>query len=198
MSGRARRSRVRLVLGVAIGPLAIIGGASAAFAQEIVHTFNNPSFGGNPFYSEHLLAIAGIDRPEAPEEPTEPAPTAEELLVAQLRASLTSSLSSNILQTIQTARPGDTGTFVVGAQRISYVRTATETRVTFTNTTTGETSELVIPVRGAPTSTASAASSMSAEQALGANGATPVGGNGSASAGNIPLTPGSLLGQPPL
>jgi curli production assembly/transport component CsgF len=108
----------------------------------MVHTFRDPSFGGNPFNSEHLLAIAGFDRPAQSTPTTSP----EDLLASQLRAQLTSSLSSSILTTIQTAKPGDTGSFTVGSQVISFARTATETTVTFTNTRTGEVSTLVIPV----------------------------------------------------
>lgn len=120
----------------------LIAVSAPAAAQDLVHTFKDPSFGGNPFNSEHLLAIAGFDRPEQRTEATSP----EDLLASQLRAQLTSSLSSSILTTIQTAKPGDTGSFTVGSQIISFTRTATETTVTFTNTRTGEVSTLVIPV----------------------------------------------------
>lgn len=132
--------------------LALAGLAASAAplsAQEMVQTFKNPSFGGNPFYSDHLLAIAGFNRPTQPTESTSP----EDLLASQLRAQLTSSLSANILTAIQTAKPGDTGAFTVGAQQISFSRTATETTVTFTNTRTGEVSTLVIPVLRSGTTT---------------------------------------------
>jgi curli production assembly/transport component CsgF len=119
--------------------------AGPASAQELVHTFTNPSFGGNPFYSEHLLATANIHRPDAPEEPAETPPSEEELLASQLRSQFLSQLSGEIRRRIQTARPGDTGTFELGDQRISFVRTATETQITFLNTRTGETRRVVIP-----------------------------------------------------
>lgn len=119
--------------------------AGPASAQELVHTFTNPSFGGNPFYSEHLLATANIHRPDEPEAPVVEPPTEEEALAAQLRTQFLSQLTGEIRRRIQTARPGDTGQFELGDQRISFVRTATETQITFLNTRTGETRRVVIP-----------------------------------------------------
>jgi curli production assembly/transport component CsgF len=143
--------------------------ASPAAAQELAHEFINPSFGGNPFNSDHLLGIAGLDRPEKPED-SEPAPTPEELLVSQLEAQLNSTLSSNILRAIQTATPGQTGEFLLGVTRINFVRTATETRVTFTNTTTGETREIVLPVNPTGPFGLSGATALSAERVLSISG----------------------------
>ena len=124
-----------------------------ASAQEFTQGFINPSFGGNPFYSDHLLGIANIDRPDEPEEAEEPPLTDDELLIRQIRASLTGSVTTDILTRIRTAQPGETDTFVVGDQRVTFARTGSETRVrvTFVNTRTGETTELIVPL--APTTT---------------------------------------------
>jgi curli production assembly/transport component CsgF len=154
--------------------LAIVG-AEGASAQELTHRFINPSFGGNPFYSEHLLGIANIHRPKQPEAPSDPPPTEEELIASQIRARLLSQLSGDILDRIEAAKPGETGQFEFGEQRISFTRTQTETQVTFLNTRTGETQRLVIPVNrptGAFSGTLGAAVP-SAEQALGAIGTLP-------------------------
>ena len=191
MSFGARKSLVRLVVWAGLAPLALIGSASTASAQDLVHGFINPSFGGNPFYGEHLLNIANIHRPAEPEEPAAPVPTAEELLVSQLQAQLNSTLSTNILRAIQTAQPGQSGEFLLGGSRINYTRTATATRVTFTNLTTGEVREIVIP--SGSTGTALAGAGMSAESLLGAPGTS------------VSLTPSTgksqspgLLSLPPL
>jgi curli production assembly/transport component CsgF len=153
----------------------------AAHAQELTHRFLNPSFGGNPFNSEHLLGIANIHRPAEPKEVVD-TPTADDLLVSQIRSSLTSTVSSTILSRIQNAKPGETGSFVLGDQQINFTRTATETTVTFTNLKTGETSQLVIPVTPTtPTpfpfsnSSAPLSAGQSAEQALGALSPPPLG-----------------------
>ena len=171
-----------------------------AGAQELVHRFINPSFGGNPFYSDHLLTIANIDRPAQPEDPADPAPTEEELLVAQLQSSLNSQLQSQILDRIRNAQPGQSGNFTLGSSQISFTKTATETRVTFVNSETGETKVIVIPVPGANTSVASNSTlGLSAEQLLGASGSSLTGlsSTGIAVATNGGST-GSLLGKPPL
>ena len=164
------------------------GGLAPACAQELSFTFRDPSFGGNPFYSTHLLGIAELSRPAQPSTATSP----EDLVASQLRAQLTSSLSANILSTIQAAKPGDSGTFTVGNQQISYARTATQTTVTFTNAKTGETSQLVIPGASSAVATPFSASTspvltgqslgtsaVSAEQALMAQSA----------AAPLPVTP---------
>lgn len=189
VSGRQGRS-ARPLLAAFLGAAAAVSlGGGSAHAQEMTHRFINPSFGGNPFYSDHLLGIANIHRPEEPAEPTTPPVTEEELLASQLRARLLSQLSSQILTSIQSAQPGDTGNFTFGNQQISFVRTRTETRITFVNSDTGETNTVVIPVPGASGSASTQSASgaaVSAEQAL---GASPVPSTGSAT---------GLLSPPPL
>ncbi len=183
-----RRSTRAAMLG--LFSIGAIGASAPAAAQEMVFTFQNPSFGGNPFYSEHLLAIAGFDRPTQPTPTTSP----EDLLAAQLRAQLTSTLSANILTTIQTAKPGDMGSFTVGNQQIDYSRTATETTVVFTNTKTGETSTLVIPVVQPRTPTPFGSSS--AETALMGDSLVP--GAPSANPSSNPAGLEISLAPPPL
>lgn len=190
---RTRLTRRAATAALALAALAAV--PSAAQAQELVHRFINPSFGGNPFYSEHLLGIANIHRPEQPEEEPTPLPTEEETLVNQLRSSLNAQVQSQILDRIRNARPGQSGNFTLGDQQISFTRTATETRVTFVDTKTGETRVIVIPVPGANTGTLGAGTAVAAgrspEQALGALGTVP---NGPLSGSQA----STLLGKPPL
>lgn len=166
-----------------------------ARAQDFSYTFSNPSFGGNPFNSEHLLAIANIHRPDAPADPV---PTSEELLVTQLQAQLNSTLSTNIVRAILTAQPGQSGQFTLGDTLVKYVRTEVETRVTFSNSQTGETREIVIPVNpnGSPVGSAQIPL-LSAEGVLRAS--APISGK-SVSQSSAPLDIGAsgLLPPPPL
>src|SRR3546814_2637402 len=53
MAPSRRRCLAPIILGVAI-----IGPFGPATAQDIVYTPSNPSFGGNPFNSAHLLGVA--------------------------------------------------------------------------------------------------------------------------------------------
>ena len=190
LSGRKRQIGWRCAGAVLGLTLAATGLAGAANAQELTHRFINPSFGGNPFYSDHLLSIANIHRPAEPEEPAEEPPSGEELIASQLRERLASRVSGDILDRIQNAQPGESGTFQLGDQTISFTCTQTETRITFFNGRTGETTNLVVPVTGtgnSPFSTAAAASFPSAEQVLGSSGTLL-----------SPSSNGGLLSLPPL
>lgn len=122
-------------------------GANPASAQELVFGFKNPSFGGNPFYSDHLLSIATAQRPERPRDESELAELTEgEQFARQLQSRLLSALSSSLVETITGSAPGTTGTFVVGDQSIFFERTLTQIRLVITNTLTGEITEIVVPV----------------------------------------------------
>lgn len=189
-------ARLRTAGGALLGAILLSAGASEAQAQDLVHRFINPSFGGNPFYSEHLLGIAGIHRPEEPEEPGEEPPSDEELIANTIRARLLSQLQGDILDRIEEAQPGESGEFELGDQRISFTRTQTGTEVTFVNARTGETRRVFVPASQslsslasaspAPASArnaASAARASSPEQALGALGSSPSGSVGSSMTG---------------
>jgi curli production assembly/transport component CsgF len=191
-----RRTPRALALGSCVGAaLAAMFVAAPAGAQDMVHRFITPSFGGNPFYSDHLLTIANIHRPAAPEEPEEDPPSNEELIAQQIRARFLSQLSGDIIDRIQDAEVGDTGNFEFGDQRISFTRTTEGTRITFVNQSTGETQELFLPAQAQSASllnskVAAQAANPSAEQVLSATGT----GSG-LSSGNITaglLNPGSL------
>ena len=157
MSGISREPLIRKRIGIMRIVLALAStlsaavGAAPAQAQDLVHRFIDPSFGGNPFYSDHLLAIANLDRPAQPTTPTT-TPTQEDLIAQQLQARLLSTLSGNILDSINNAKVGDTGNFTLGNQTISFTRSATATTVTFTNTATGEVNTVVIPAAPATSS----------------------------------------------
>jgi curli production assembly/transport component CsgF len=191
---RSHLASARPVLVLILGVAGALVGSSAQ-AQELSHRFINPSFGGNPFYSEHLLGIAGIHRPAEPDD-TDTA-TPDELLVDQIRSGLTSSLTSSILTRIQSAKAGESGNFVVGDQQISFTKSATETTVVFTNGRTGETNRLVIPATASSTTpfpfATTSSSNASPEQALGALGAASP---GLSTTGQSTLAPSPLL--PPL
>lgn len=175
--------------------------ASPASAQELVHQFTNPSFGGNPFNSAHLLGIAAINRPAAPDTTSQRfGLTEQQLLVRQIQSQLLSSLSQGLVTAITGANPGDSGSFVIGDQRITYSRTLTEIRLTFFNSSTGETTEIVLPVIN--TTPAAAAAAMAAytapEAALTSNGVGAAAGASSVSggldSGPVELPVGTLYG----
>lgn len=191
---RGAASRRPVAAGAAALALFAVFPVGGAGAQQLKQVFTNPSFGGNPFYSEHLLGIANIHRPA---EPQNPPLTQEELLIRQIQSRLAGQISGEIETRIAQARPGESGEFVLGDQIVRFVRTETQTTVTFLNTRTGESSQLVIPVRAASNSSpnpnqpgcqpgnpfCASGTSFSAEALLGAkSGLAPA----------SPLAPGSL------
>jgi curli production assembly/transport component CsgF len=166
----------RLVPRVVMAAGAFIGmgfWSAPALAQDIVQTFRDPAFGGNPFNGDYLLAIANLSRPKEPTDPVT-TPTEEELLASQIKSQLTSSLSLTVISAIQNAKVGQSGTFTFGDQQITYSKSVSGTNVIFKNTKTGETSEIFVPAPGSTgTPAASArASTVSAEQALAAGGSS--------------------------
>jgi len=144
-------------------------GAAQATAQELTQRFINPSFGGNPFNSDHLRGIAALDRPPSPSQSATSGLSEQQLLVRQIQSRLLSSLSSGLVEAITGASPGTSGEFIIGDQRITYERTLTEIRLTFFNETTGETTEIVLPVINPPATTTSTSSlsSLAPESVLG-------------------------------
>lgn len=166
----------------------ILGFAGAAEAQELSFKFTNPSFGGNPFYADHLMAVATAQRPE---RPTEDSGLSEgEQFARQIQSRILSALSSSIVEAITGSAPGTSGEFTVGDQTIFFERTLTEIRLTITDNVTGEVTVIVVPVFNFNTPGAAGA---------GASGAQA----SSAQVGLSPLMPGSqggagLLTQTPL
>lgn len=182
---------------VAAGLLCMIAApGTAAYAQELTHRFLNPAFGGNSFNYDHLMGTAQIHRPVAPTDATGRL-TEQQLLVRQIQSRLLSSLSQGLIEAVTGAAPGTSGEFTIGDQVITYERTLTEIRLVFFNTTTGETTEIILPVINNPTGNPTSASSMavySPETTLGSGiPGGPQPGNGLASMPPLTGTGSSLL-----
>lgn len=102
-------------------------------AQDLVYEPVNPSFGGNPFNSAHLLAIANaqndFDRPEVE------ASSADDLdrFISSLQSRLLSSLSTQVANAIFGEDAQDEGIIQFGEQTISFVRTLDGIQLTITD-----------------------------------------------------------------
>ncbi|MEM6942449.1 MAG: curli assembly protein CsgF [Pseudomonadota bacterium] len=97
--------------------------APQANAQEFVHQFKNPSFGGPPFNSSHLLSIAEIDRPDPPTSTTSTfgrQTSQADLFVRQLESRILSRLSSDITDAIFGEDAEPSGEFAFDDTRISF------------------------------------------------------------------------------
>ncbi|MEM7498286.1 MAG: curli assembly protein CsgF [Pseudomonadota bacterium] len=95
-----------------------------ATAQDIVYTPVNPSFGGNPFNSSHLLSIAEIDRPDPPEsdaaDPFDDGLSQADLFVRQLESRILSRLSADITDAIFGPDAEPSGEFVFDDTTIAF------------------------------------------------------------------------------
>lgn len=117
---------------------------SPAFAQDLTYEPINPSFGGNPFNSSHLLGIANAQNDYRDPRSTSTNSQAD-VFARQLQSRLLSALSSQIVDAIFGDNPQERGTIRFGGQTIQFVRGLTEVTLTITNDETGEVTEIVIP-----------------------------------------------------
>lgn len=134
------------VRGLAIGLLA---GCAIAFsvpsaAQDISYQPIDPTFGGNPFNSAHLLGVANAQNDYRDPRSTANSSQAD-IFARQLQSRLLSALSSQIVNAIFGDNPQESGTIRFGGQTISFVRSLESVTLTITDDDTGEVTEIVIP-----------------------------------------------------
>ena len=132
----------RAALGLAIGALG--AAAAPAVAQDMVYQPVDPSFGGNPFNSAHLLGIANAQNDYKDPKAASSGSQAD-IFARQLQSRLLSALSSQIVDAIFGENPQESGTISFGGQTIDFVRSLTEVTLTITDDGTGEVTTIVIP-----------------------------------------------------
>lgn len=118
--------------------------STAASAQQMVYTPINPSFGGNPFNSAHLLGIANAQNntkdPNAPKTGS-----TQDIFAQQLQSRLLSALSNQIVNAIFGDNAQNNGTVDFGGQTITWVRDLSGVTLTLKNDTSGEVTTIVVP-----------------------------------------------------
>ena len=125
--------------------LALLSGG--AHAQELVYTPVNPSFGGNPFNSQHLLAVANAQNDNtAPRSGSSSANREADLFVRQLQSRLLSGLAAEVTDAIFGENPQESGRIVFGDQTIEFFRGLDSITLTIFDASTGTTTEIVIPL----------------------------------------------------
>jgi len=130
---------------IALAILAV-NSTTNATAGSLTYTPVNPSFGGNPFNSSHLMGIANAENQHKP-SPTGPsAPlTASERFAQQLQSQLYAGLAQKVSNAIFGTNAQNSGTFVFGDQKITFINDGTNVTLTILNTTTGESTEISVP-----------------------------------------------------
>lgn len=123
--------------------LAVLAAAPAS-AQDLTYEPVNPSFGGNPFNSSHLLGIANAQNDYR--DPRSVSNSSQsDIFARQLQSRLLSALSSQIVDAIFGENPQERGTITFGGQTIVFVRGIDSVTLTITNDETNEVTEIVIP-----------------------------------------------------
>jgi curli production assembly/transport component CsgF len=121
---------------VCAGPLA---------AQDVVYEPISPTFGGNPFNSNHVLGVANANNdfrdPRAPSSNSQ-----ADIFARQLQSRLLSALSSQIVDAIFGENPQESGTIGFGGQTINFFRTLDEVTIIIRNDETGEETKIVVPL----------------------------------------------------
>ncbi len=142
--------RITLVLGVALLVAPIEG-----MTQDLVYQPVNPSFGGSPLNSGHLLSIANAQRNATASDYVAPSTSSSssstsglsqaELFARQLQSRLLSSLSSEVVDAIFGDNPQDSGTVVFGTSEISFDRGVDSIELVLTDTVDGTVTEISVP-----------------------------------------------------
>lgn len=129
-----------------LSALALCAGMAAAApasAQDLQYTPINPSFGGSPFNSSHLLDLANIQRQDFRPRPTV-TPTDE--FFNRLERSVLAEASRRITQRLFGESQEDAGAFEIGNTAVSYEALDDgSVRVVLTDTLADVTTEIVIP-----------------------------------------------------
>lgn len=118
--------------------------ASGAAAQDMVYQPINPTFGGNPFNSAHLLGVAGAQN-KTREPNTATTNSQADIFARQLQSRLLSALSSQIVDAIFGENPQESGTITFGGQTIRFERGIDSVNLTITDDGTGEVTTIVVP-----------------------------------------------------
>lgn len=136
--------RSKWVFAVSFALIGLIG-TSPAFAQDIVYQPVNPSFGGNPFNSNHLLGVANAQNDYRDPRSSSNSSQAD-IFARQLQSRLLSSLSSQLINAIFGENPQESGTISFGGQTISFFRSLDSVTINITNEDTGEETVIVVPL----------------------------------------------------
>lgn len=124
---------------------AVMAGAMAS-AQDLVYEPVNPSFGGNPFNSAHLLGIATAQDDTEPPMDEMMETTQAELFLRQLESRLLSGLAREVTDAIFGDNPQESGVVQFDDQSIMFERTLDSVTIEVFDAATGQTTEIILPI----------------------------------------------------
>ncbi|MCR9180617.1 MAG: curli assembly protein CsgF [Erythrobacteraceae bacterium] len=124
---------------------AMIVVAAPVAAQDLVHRPISPTFGGNPFNSNHVLGVANANNNTRDPRSTSTNSQAD-IFARQLQSRLLSALSSQIVDAIFGDNPQEQGTISFGGQTIEFFRSLDEVTLIIRNDGSGEETRIVVPL----------------------------------------------------
>lgn len=119
--------------------------AVPAAAQDVVYRPVSPTFGGNPFNSNHVLGVANANNNNRDPRSSENGSQAD-IFARQLQSRLLSALSSQIVDAIFGENAQESGTITFGGQTIEFFRSLDEVTLIIRNDETGEETRIVVPL----------------------------------------------------
>jgi curli production assembly/transport component CsgF len=119
--------------------------AVPAAAQDVVYRPVSPTFGGNPFNSNHVLGVANANNNNRDPRSDSNGSQAD-IFARQLQSRLLSALSSQIVDAIFGENAQEQGTITFGGQTIEFFRSLDEVTLIIRNDETGEETRIVVPL----------------------------------------------------
>ncbi|MGB3712698.1 MAG: curli assembly protein CsgF [Erythrobacter sp.] len=133
---------LRLAIACAFGAMAI---AAPAAAQDLVHEPISPTFGGNPFNSNHILGIANAQN-DTRDPNARSRDSQADIFARQLQSRLLSALSSQVVDAIFGDNPQEQGVISFGGQTIEFFRSLDSVTLVIRDDDTGEETRIVVPL----------------------------------------------------
>ena len=118
--------------------------SQAAAAQDMVYTPIDPTFGGNPFNSSHVLGIANAQN-NFKDPSASTSGSQADIFARQLQSRLLSALSGQIVDAVFGPNAQDHGTVDFGGQTIAWIRDLDSVTLTITNDDSGEVTTIEVP-----------------------------------------------------
>jgi curli production assembly/transport component CsgF len=139
-----RRGGIVSILKASLAAAVFVAAAPVA-AQDVVYRPISPTFGGNPFNSQHVLGVANANNNTRDPRATTSNSQAD-IFARQLQSRLLSALSSQIVDAIFGDNPQESGTISFGGQTIEFFRSLDEVTLIIRNDETGEETRIVVPL----------------------------------------------------
>jgi len=119
--------------------------AQRAYAQDLVHTPISPTFGGNPFNSQHILGTANAQNDRRDPQSQQNARQSD-IFARQLQSRLLSALSTQVVDAIFGENPQEEGVISFGGQTIEFFRSLDSVTLTISDDNTGDETRIVVPL----------------------------------------------------